>query len=179
MARGKHAAMAARRRYETTLVLAERLADKNAELKTRARKVEADAAHLPAAMKRIAELEKQLDEGVTPALRKERDEREAERVELELAAADLKRVIRELYSAAELAIESVRGDQEHPRWIPGWILEQRARLGIVMVGTRDSARRFRRAQEQNRTSADLGEHKMQDNRRTQRENDARTGAVLP
>ena len=60
MARGKHAAQAARQRYETALEVVDRLNEKTSELKIRTRQVEALAKEAEPLRKRVAELERQL-----------------------------------------------------------------------------------------------------------------------
>jgi hypothetical protein len=66
--KGKHAAMAARREAETAMAVAERLADKNAELRHRTRLVESDAAMVPALRARIRELEDLAERSSSPRI---------------------------------------------------------------------------------------------------------------
>lgn len=64
MARGKHAAQAARQRHEAALQVNDRLSDKLAEAKVRARLVESQADRVPGLERRIAELQEQIRCGV-------------------------------------------------------------------------------------------------------------------
>lgn len=164
MARGKEAASAARRRHEAALQLAERLADKNAELKARTRKVETDASHLPAVRRRIAELERQVAACTSPELERERAKRQAESEESAMLIGLLRKAVRDLYAQAEKVIDS------DGAWIPAWIVLQRAELGVVLLPT-IANRRSRRVQENNDTRDDRGENKVQDNRKRMTEND--------
>lgn len=68
MARGKHEAKAARARYEATLQVVDRLNEKNAEMKVKARHAAAEAAAAPALRARVAELERQVVALETPKL---------------------------------------------------------------------------------------------------------------
>ena len=74
MARGKHAAQAARQRYEATLVVNDRLSDKLAEAKIVARTNKEMASRVPALEARIATLQEEIKSGVSKEWEREREQ---------------------------------------------------------------------------------------------------------
>jgi hypothetical protein len=83
MARGKHAAQAARQRYEATLEVVDRLNERTAELKIRTRQVEALAKEAEPLRRRVAELEMQLAAVESPKLEQLRTLHDQRVLELE------------------------------------------------------------------------------------------------
>lgn len=77
MARGKHETQALRARYEALLAVVDDLTEKNAELKVRTRRVEADAAATPGLRQRVAGLERMILNDEFPKLNALRAEMEA------------------------------------------------------------------------------------------------------
>lgn len=106
--KGKHAAIAARRQAEAATAVAERLADKNAELRLRTRQVETDAAMVPALRGRIRELEVQIEESAFPRVRALEDALEAQRAEFVERHGDLHAAAFELASWSKRLISELR-----------------------------------------------------------------------
>jgi hypothetical protein len=105
MARGKHAAQAARQRYEATLVVVDRLNEKTSELKIRTRQVEALAKETGPLRKRVAELERQLAGEETARMALLRASHEEQVAELEDKLMFAAAVFNNVFSAAMTAVD--------------------------------------------------------------------------
>lgn len=158
MARGKHSAIAARRQAEAALELAERLGDKNADLRARARRVEADAARVPALEARIRIVIEERDAAVSPILAREREEARSRIAEMEEVCRKLRAAVKDMMSSVDPLLPGVA-------WIPTWIVEEQHALDLEFpVGVNN--REHRRARQFGRTSLLRNERALQDNLRS-------------
>jgi hypothetical protein len=166
MARGKHETQALRTRYEALLAVVDDLTEKNAELKIRTRRVEAEAATAPGLRLRVAELEKQVQTSETPVLESLRA-RHKERV------ADLEALIGE-------CVQFIMSSDEANRHLEGYRLQSflvegmdarlRADYGLVFSAGQSLNRQYRRAQAFRRCAVDAGDLERQDNLRPKADN---------
>jgi hypothetical protein len=163
MARGKHAAEAARRRYETSLEVVDRLTEKNAELKIRTRRVEAAAARVPALEARIRDLETQLETLVTPHVERMRELHEMRQAELQAGL--------EVGVGLAMRLIEINGH------LPGFLIpadalttEKRRLMQYpdLPVGGSAGKRELRRARQFARTSEDRNENETERDKATAR-----------
>lgn len=170
MARGKHAAQAARQAAESAMELAEKLADKNADLRVRTRRVEADASRVRGLEERIRELDRQVAAQTSPALEREQRAREDDRAAHATLVDELREMIRILSGIIALSTDWSNGDGEFP--VPQGIVERSAELGIELNLYPDAAfsRELRRAQRFGRTAGARTGGALQDNRRSEHAN---------
>ena len=150
--KGKHADIAIRRQLDAAATLAEQQAELIAALKERARRVEVNAALLPAAHARIADLERQVAEQVNPIM-------ERKVGDLQQQLDDQVALFVEFRTAVEEMISTVANLLPDDRWIPPLFLDKRAQFGLILdlPGRNGGARELRRAQQFNRTADDRNE----------------------
>ena len=164
MARGKHAAQVANRRYEGAMAAVAELADKVAVEKLRAREVEAEARRVPALVAKVADLQAQLAQATSrelEAVRGRVDKLEDAHARAVIALVNMINLIaKEHPDYAFITDEAIQ------------VIESTPHLAKIRLTDLDAARRTRRYRHAGMTSALRAETALQDNRRTQRQNDA-------
>jgi hypothetical protein len=160
--KGKHAASANKRRYEMAMEHIDRLTDDLANAKVRVKKVEAAANSVPALQERIEYLTNQIALGTSDELEHQRKLYEHRIAELD---ADLVGT-RDTANRLMLRVCEVMGERDP--WIPKELLEQLHKYNLVdwLSDLHGANRQLRRVRSTHKTTADRGEHNVQDNRKT-------------
>lgn len=166
MARGKEAAKAANRRYETALEHIDRLTDELATAKVRYRDAERDAERLPVALAAVDRLSEQVAAGTSDEIQRLTRMLDSIRAEHQAEMELYRELVRELASGIEAT--KAKAVSERAR-------DLAIELNFDFVSNGHSRAARRGIEKNGRNAISAGDYRVQDNRRTAVQNIAGKG----